>query len=78
MTPTTRFARRSRGRYGFRWVCGGCRWAWACFWFSLALAAAGAVLGFEYPLAFIAVGFVFAAIWYFAAIRWVDQNGQWP
>ena len=53
-------------------------WAWGFFRFSLLVAGAGAVGGFFFWPAFLAVGFVFAAVWYYAAIRWVGQNSEWP
>jgi hypothetical protein len=55
-------------------------WAWGLVWFSLVLAGAcvayGVVSG--YRPAFLGGGFVLAALWYFAAIRWVDRHGEWP
>jgi hypothetical protein len=53
-------------------------WAWGFFWFSLLLALGGAVGGFYFAPAFGGVGFVFAALWYYAAIKWVDRNSEWP
>lgn len=60
------------------WGLPGRGWAWGFFWFSLALAVGGAVGGFFFWPAFIGTGFVFAALWYYAAINWVDRNSQWP
>ena len=52
--------------------------AWAFFWLSLALAAAAVVLGLAInPLFFFGAGLVFAAWWYYASIRWVDQHDRW-
>lgn len=61
------------------WGLPGRGWAWGFFWFSLLLALGGAVVGVLYfwP-AFLGVGFVLAAVWYYAAIKWVDQNSKWP
>jgi hypothetical protein len=60
------------------WGLPGRGWAWGCFWFSLALAIGCVVGGFYYWPLFVGGGFVLAAFWYFAAIRWVDRNGEWP
>jgi hypothetical protein len=60
------------------WGLPGRGWAWGCFWLSVLIAAGSAVAGFYYWPAFFGVLFVFAAAWYFAAIRWVDRNGEWP
>jgi hypothetical protein len=46
-------------------------------WFSLLLAGACGILGARYPRATAGVGFVFAALWYWAAVRWVDRHGGW-
>jgi hypothetical protein len=52
--------------------------AWVFLWLSLALAAAGVACGFlVHPLGFLGAGFVFAALWYYLAIRWVDENSKW-
>ena len=51
--------------------------AWAFFWLSLAIAAAGVAYGFINPLAFIGGLMVFAALWYYLSIRWVDRHGAW-
>lgn len=53
-------------------------WAWGFFWLSLAAAAGCVAYGFVYWPAFFGGGFVFAALWYYAAIRWVDRHGEWP
>ena len=60
------------------WGLPGRGWAWGFFWFSLLLAVGGLVGGFYYWPAFIGTGFVLAALWYYAAIKWVDQNSEWP
>ena len=51
--------------------------AWACFWVSLALAAGAVAIGFIHPLGFLGCAMVFAALWYYLAIRWVDRHGRW-
>jgi hypothetical protein len=52
--------------------------AWAFFWLCLALAAGGVACGlFVHPLAFLGGLMVFAALWYYLSIRWVDQHGSW-
>ena len=55
-------------------------WAWGFVWLALALAVGCVAYGFAsgYVPAFFGGGFVFAALWYFAAIRWVDRHGEWP
>lgn len=60
------------------WGLPGRGWAWACFWFSIVVAVGCVAYGFVYWPAFAGAGFAFAALWYFAAIRWVDRNGEWP
>jgi len=50
---------------------------WAFFWFSLLLAAGCVAAGFVWWPLFAGAGFVLAAVWYYAAIRWVDQFGRW-
>lgn len=51
--------------------------AWAFFWLAIALAIAAAVYGF-WDIRFIGgVGLVFAALWYWLAIRWVDKHDKW-
>jgi hypothetical protein len=60
------------------WGIPGRGWAWAFFWASLLLAAGCVAYGFiSWPF-FFGGGFVIAAWWYFAAIKWVDQNSEWP
>jgi hypothetical protein len=51
--------------------------AWACFWISVVLAGASVAVGFVLPIAFAGGGLVFAALWYYLAIRWVDQHSRW-
>lgn len=52
--------------------------AWAFVWLSLAFAAAGVAAGILiHPIGFAAVLMVFAALWYYLSIRWVDENGRW-
>jgi hypothetical protein len=41
------------------------------------LAAGSVAAGFVYPVAFAGGLFVFAALWYYLSIRWVDQHGRW-
>ena len=54
-------------------------WAWGFFWFSLLIAPACVAYGFEHWPAFVVgAGFALTALWYYAAIRWVDRNGDWP
>ena len=60
------------------WGLPGRGWAWGFFWFSMLIAVSSIVAGFFFWPAFLGVGMVFAALWYYAAIRWVDQHGEWP
>lgn len=60
------------------WGLPGRGWAWGFFWFSIVIAIGCTVAGFFFWPFFAGSGFVFAALWYFAAIRWVDQHGVWP
>lgn len=62
------------------WGLPGRGWAWGFFWFCLLLVVAGPVAAVAYDFwpAFLSVGFVFAAAWYYAAIRWVDRYSEWP
>ena len=48
----------------------------AFIWLSLVLTGSGAY-GFRDPKFFFGFGMVFAALWYWLAIRWVDQNDRW-
>jgi hypothetical protein len=49
----------------------------AFMWLSLALAGTGIVLSPWIPRAAVSVVFLVSAWWYWAAIRWVDDNGGW-
>lgn len=60
------------------WGLPGRGWAWGFFWFSLILSLGCTIYGFTDWRFFIGSGFILAALWYFAAIRWVDQNSEWP
>jgi hypothetical protein len=51
--------------------------AWVFVWLSLALAAASVVGAFWIPIVGFGGGLVFAALWYWFAIRWADNNGSW-
>jgi len=51
--------------------------AWAFVWIALALAAAGIAYGFVNPIGFVGGLFVFASLWYYLSIRWVDRHGGW-
>jgi hypothetical protein len=50
----------------------------AFIWLSLVLAVASGAYGFRDPKFFFGLGLVFAALWYWLAIRWVDHNDRWP
>jgi hypothetical protein len=51
--------------------------AWMFVQLAVALAVAGLFLGLQDPRFFAGVAFVFAALWYYRAIRWVDHHDQW-
>ncbi|MEO6457634.1 MAG: hypothetical protein ABIO92_05100 [Chloroflexia bacterium] len=51
--------------------------AWAFFWLALAIAAGCIAYGFTNPSFFIGGILVFAALWYYLSIRWVDQHSSW-
>jgi hypothetical protein len=50
---------------------------WAFVWLSLALAIGCVVYGFWNPIFFFGALLVFSALWYYAAIRWIDRNDRW-
>ena len=50
---------------------------WACFWLSIILTIGSILYAFR-DVRFFAGGlFIFAALWYYLAIRWIDQNDRW-
>ncbi len=51
--------------------------AWACMSFAIGIALACVAYGFVDMRFFTGGGMVFAALWYWACIRWVDQHGRW-
>ncbi|HEX8915431.1 MAG TPA: hypothetical protein VF796_23970 [Humisphaera sp.] len=51
--------------------------AFACFWACLLIAGAGPAASLWIPGAWAATFLVFAAVWYWAAITWVDRCDQW-
>ena len=51
--------------------------AFAFFWISLLIAGAGPAASLWIPGAWVATFLVFAAVWYWAAITWVDRCDQW-
>lgn len=51
--------------------------AWAFFWLSVAVAGGCIAYGFVDRRFFIGGLMVFAALWYIAAIKWVDCHGRW-
>jgi hypothetical protein len=51
--------------------------AWGFVWLSLFLAATSIVVADFYPPASAGRLLVFAALWYYLAIRWVDRHGGW-
>lgn len=51
--------------------------AFVMMWISLLIAAAGPALSVWITGAWLLAFFVFAAVWYWAAITWVDRSDQW-
>ncbi len=51
--------------------------AWAFFWLSIAIAVGCVAYGFVDWRFFIGGIMVFAALWYYLSIRWVDQHSTW-
>lgn len=51
--------------------------AWLYFWAAVAIAAGCTALGFVEPVFFVGGMILLAALWYYAAIQWVDQHGNW-
>lgn len=51
--------------------------AWAFFWISLVIGVGCVAFGFAYPAFFQGGIVLFAALWYYLAIRWVDQHSSW-
>lgn len=51
--------------------------AWALAAGSVILAIVCFVVGFKDPRFFGGVALIFAALWYYLAIRWVDKHDQW-
>jgi hypothetical protein len=53
------------------------RAAWAFFCVCLAIGLASVAYGFVNRRFFGGGAFLFAALWYYLSIRWVDQRGTW-
>lgn len=51
--------------------------AWAFVALSITIAVGGVVYGLVDHRYFIGSLMVFAALWYYLSIRWVDQNSGW-
>ena len=51
--------------------------AWAFAAGSVVLAIVCLMLSFKDPRFFGGVALIFAALWYYSAIRWVDKHDQW-
>lgn len=60
------------------WGVPGRAGAWAFVWFSIIVAVACVFYGFQDKRFFYGGLIVFAALWYYLAIRWVDRHEQWP
>ncbi|HEV3262572.1 MAG TPA: hypothetical protein VG013_37315 [Gemmataceae bacterium] len=52
--------------------------AWGFVWLCIALAAGSAIYGFWDARFFAGCLLVLAALWYWLAIRWMDQHDRWP
>lgn len=52
-------------------------WAWVFFWVCVVIGAGGVVYGLVNPPFFIGSILLFAALWYYLAIRWVDRHSGW-
>ena len=48
-----------------------------CMWLSIGLAVAGVIGGFFERVLFLGILFLLAAMWYYLAIRWMDENDGW-
>jgi hypothetical protein len=59
------------------WGVSSRRAAWAFCWLSLVIAAGCAAYGFINPFGYIGGLMVFAALWYYLSIRWVDRHSRW-
>ena len=59
------------------WGLAGRESAWAFFWLSITIAVGCIAYGFVDSQFFVGSVVLFAALWYFLAIRWVDGNGKW-
>ena len=54
------------------------RWAaWGFFDLSVAVAVSCIAYGLVEPLFFVGGLLLFAALWYYLSIRWVDRHGTW-
>lgn len=51
--------------------------AWAFVVLSIVLAVGSVLYGFVNPFFFAGGLLVFSALWYYLAIRWVDQHSHW-
>ena len=59
------------------WGVPGRAGAWSFFWLSIAIAVACIAYGFQDRRFFWGGLLVFAALWYYLSIRWVDQHDGW-
>jgi hypothetical protein len=50
---------------------------WAFVWICVLLAMGSVAYGFIDRRFFLGILFLLAALWYWLAIRWVDDNGVW-
>ena len=51
--------------------------AWGFFWLCIIIAAGCVAYGFFNPVFFTGAILVLPALWYYLAIRWVDEHSQW-
>jgi hypothetical protein len=52
--------------------------AWAFFWISIGISVGFVLYGFVDRRFFSGGILLFAALWYYASIQWVDHHGGWP
>jgi len=50
---------------------------WACFWLAVILTIASMLYALHDVRFFAGALFIFAALWYYLAIHWIDQHDRW-
>ncbi|MEX1041168.1 MAG: hypothetical protein WDZ51_11080 [Pirellulaceae bacterium] len=51
--------------------------AWTWFWVSVIFAVGSIAYGLVNPFALFGGVFLFASLWYYLSIRWVDRHSTW-